>query len=88
MFCLYDADGEFFDISDPAHIRRNSIVIGHEQAVHTGYFVGSGCKLCYSVCPQKCIDISQKPVVIDQHRCLHCGSCAETYPKQIIEKRG
>ena len=91
VFCLYDADGEFFDISDPAHIRRDSIVIGHEQAVQTGYFVGSGCigcKLCYSVCPQKCIDISQKPVVIDQHRCLHCGRCAETCPKQIIEKKG
>lgn len=91
VFCLYDADGEFFDISDPAHIRRDGIVIGHEQAVQTGYFVGSGCigcKLCYSVCPQKCIDFTQKPVVIDQHRCLHCGRCAETCPKQIIEKKG
>ena len=46
-----------------------------------------GCKLCYSVCPQKCIDITKKPVVIDQHRCLHCGRCAETCPKQVIEKR-
>lgn len=91
VFCLYDADGEFFDISHPAHIRRDSIVIGHEQAVRTGYFVGSGCigcKLCYSVCPQKCIDISQMPAVIDQNRCLHCGRCAETCPKQIIEKKG
>ena len=46
-----------------------------------------GCKLCYSVCPQKCIDITKKPVVIDQHHCLHCGRCAEVCPKQTIEKR-
>ena len=56
-----------------------------------GYYVGEGCigcKLCYSVCPQKCIDITKKPVVIDQHHCLHCGRCAETCSKQVIEKRG
>ena len=46
-----------------------------------------GCKLCYFVCPQKCIDITKKPVVIDQHHCLHCGRCAEICPKQTIEKR-
>ena len=55
-----------------------------------GYYVGEGCigcKLCYSVCPQKCINITKKPVAIDQHHCLHCGRCAETCPKQVIEKR-
>ena len=91
VFCLYEAEGEYFDISDPAHVTRDSITIGEAQTVQSGYFVGSGCigcKLCYSVCPQKCIDISKKPVVIDQHRCLHCGRCAEICPKQTIEKRG
>jgi len=91
VFCLYEAEGEYFDISDPAHVIRDSIVIGHAQTVLTGYFVGTsciGCKLCYSVCPQKCIDITQKPVVIDQHRCLHCGRCAEICPKQTIARRG
>lgn len=91
VFCLYEAEGEYFDISDPAHVIRDSIVIGHTQTVLTGYFVGNGCigcKLCYSVCPQKCIDITQKPVVIDQHRCLHCGRCAEICPKQTIARRG
>lgn len=90
VFCLYEAEGEYFDISDPAHIMRDGIVIGKTSSAQSGYFVGCGCigcKLCYSVCPQKCIDISQKPVVIDQHRCLHCGRCAEVCPKQIIEKR-
>ncbi|MDD3183950.1 MAG: 4Fe-4S binding protein [Anaerostipes sp.] len=91
VFCLYEAQGEYFDISDPSHIVRDTIVIGTPAIQKRGYYVGSGCigcKLCYSVCPQKCIDILQKPVVIDQNHCLHCGRCAEVCPKQIIEKRG
>lgn len=31
VFCLYEAEGEYFDISDPAHVTRDSIVIGHSQ---------------------------------------------------------
>ncbi len=90
VFCLYEADGEYFDISDPAHIVRDNFTIGKAAQEAPGYYVGEGCigcKLCYSVCPQKCIDIAKKPVVIDQHHCLHCGRCAETCPKQAIEKR-
>ncbi len=89
VFYLYEADGEYFDISDPAHIVRDSFSIGKATREALGYYVGEGCigcKLCYSVCPQKCIDITKKPVVIDQHHCLHCGRCAETCPKQVIEK--
>ena len=91
VFCLYEAEGEYFDISDPARIVRDSFALGKAEAGPFGYFAGEGCigcKLCYSVCPQKCIDISCTPVVIDQHHCLHCGRCAETCPKQVIEKRG
>ncbi len=91
VFQLYEATGEYFDISDPAHVVRDSIVIGKAEKVQNGYFVGNaciGCRLCYSVCPQKCIDITVKPVVIDQSRCLHCGRCAQICPKQAIEKRG
>lgn len=90
VFCLYDAQGEYFDISDPSHIQRDSIVIGQAQAVQSGYYVGDqciGCKICYSVCPQKCIDITRIPVVIDQHQCLHCGRCAEACPGHTIRKR-
>ena len=90
VFCLYEAQGEYFDISDPAHIIRDGITIGLAEQTMSGYYVGQGCigcKLCYSVCPQKCIDITQKPVVIDQHRCLHCGRCMEICPRQAIEKR-
>lgn len=91
VFCLYEAEGEYFDISDPAHVTRDSIVIGNAEKTESGYFVGAGCigcKLCYSVCPQKCIDITRKPVVIDQHRCLHCGRCSEICPRQVIQKKG
>lgn len=91
VFCLYEAQGEYFDISDPSHIVRDTIVIGDEVAKQSGYFVGEGCigcKLCYSVCPQKCIDISSVPVVINQNHCLHCGRCAQICPKQCIKKIG
>lgn len=87
VFCLYEAEGEYFDISDPSHVARERIVIGEKKAKRVGYVVGQGCigcRLCYSVCPQKCIDISQKPVVIVQNHCLHCGRCAEICPKQAI----
>ena len=90
VFCICEAQGEYFDISEPSHIVRDSFVIGNPKVHRSGYFVGKGCigcKLCYSVCPQKCIDISVKPVVIDQNRCLHCGRCAEICPKQVIERR-
>ncbi len=90
VFRLCEAEGEYFDISDPAHVTRDSFTVGLPERAPAGYYVGSGCigcKLCYSVCPQKCIDISEKPVVIDQRRCLHCGRCAEICPRQTIEKR-
>ena len=90
VFCLYEADGEYFDISNPSHIVRDSIIIGQPKRNIMRYSVGSGCigcQLCYSVCPQKCIDITKKPVVIHEHHCLHCGRCAEVCPKRVIEKR-
>lgn len=90
VFCLYEAEGEFFDIGDPAHVRRDGITIGREKAEQHGYFVGTaclGCKLCYSVCPQKCIDITKTPVEIDRNRCLRCGRCAEVCPQRAVERR-
>ena len=90
VFCLYEADGEYFDIRDPAHIVRDSFTIGKAAREAPGYYVGEGCTgcgLCASVCPQKCIDLTKTPAVIDQRRCLHCGQCAEICPKRIIEKR-
>ncbi|MDO5145810.1 MAG: 4Fe-4S binding protein [Eubacteriales bacterium] len=91
VFWLYEAQGEYFDISVPAHIERAEIVIGSAKTVKNGYFVGEdcdGCALCYSVCPQKCIDLSKKPVSINQNHCLHCGRCVPVCPKQAIQKVG
>lgn len=87
VFCIYEAEGEYFDISVPSHIVRNSFAIGKEKVRRSGYYVHQGCigcKLCYSVCPQKCIDITSVPAVIDQNRCLHCGRCVETCPRKVI----
>lgn len=91
VFQFYEAQGEYFDISEPSNIVRDTIIIGNVDLVETGYFVGKdcmGCKLCYSVCPQKCINIYSIPVVIYQSHCLHCGRCAEICPKKCIVKRG
>ena len=87
VFCLYEAEGEYFDISDPAHILRDRIVIGHAAHTASGFIVGSGCigcGTCLTVCPQKCIVIGQPPAMIDQHHCLHCGRCVERCPVHAI----
>ena len=89
VFCLYETQGEYFDISNPSRIVRDTIIIGGAEVVQTGYSVGKGCigcQSCYSVCPQKCIDISSVPAVIDQKHCLHCGRCVEICPEQCIKK--
>lgn len=91
VFRLYEAEGEYFDIREPSHVVRDHFTLGLAPRAASGYYVGKnciGCKLCYSVCPQRCIDISQIPVVIDQNRCLRCGRCAEICPKRTIERRG
>ena len=90
VFRLYEAQGEYFDINNPSCVVRDAITIGSAGEMQSGYYVGKeciGCKLCHAVCPQKCIDISVKPVVIDQNHCLHCGRCAETCPIQCVGKR-
>lgn len=91
VFRVYEAEGEYFDISDPSHIVRDTILIGGAEQSMAGYEVGNeciGCKLCFSVCPQKCIDITRIPAVIDQHQCLHCGRCAETCREERFAKEG
>ena len=90
VFQIYEGTGEWFDLSKKP-IERASFTIGGAEKVEEGYFVTDkciGCKLCYSKCPQKCIDISVKPVVIHQNNCLHCGNCYEICPARAVEKRG
>ncbi len=89
VFKIYQGSGEWFDLSQ-LPIQRASFSFGGAQMKQNGYFVADkciGCKLCYSKCPQKCIDITQKPVVIQQEHCLHCGNCFEICPARAIERR-
>ena len=90
VFQLYDETGEWFDLSKKP-IERTNFSFGDAEEIWEGYYVTDkciGCKLCYSKCPQKCIDISVKPVVINQNHCLHCGNCFEICPMRVIVKRG
>lgn len=90
VFCIYEAQGEYFDITNPKHIQRDHFTIGQQPAITNHYTILPhciGCKLCYRVCPQKCIDISQIPVQIQQNHCLHCGECARICPQKAIIKK-
>lgn len=90
IFQMYDGSGEWFNLSKKT-IERKNFSFGGAEEICEGYFVTDkciGCKLCYSKCPQKCIDISVKPVVINQNHCLHCGNCFEICPMRAIVKRG
>ena len=89
VFKIYCGTGEWFDLSKQP-IERASFSFGGAQPENSGYFVTDtciGCKICYSKCPQKCIDITQKPVVIWQKNCLHCGNCFENCPVKAVVKR-
>lgn len=90
VFQLYEGTGEWFDLSKKP-IERANFAFGGGEELQEGYYVMDkciGCKLCYSKCPQKCIDINIKPVVINQNHCLHCGNCFEICPMRAIVKRG
>lgn len=90
VFHLYKAQGEFFDISDPAHVTRGSIAIGEEKQEFSGYLITDaciGCGVCEGVCPQKCIHVTNGVAEIEQNHCLHCGRCMEVCPVGAIERR-
>lgn len=87
VFCLYEATGEYFDITDPSSIIKETFTIGSIEK-ETGYFINDtciGCLKCLDVCPQKCIHVDQK-VKIDQRHCLSCGRCLEICPVRAIER--
>ena len=90
VFRLCEGTGEWFDLSKTP-VERASFSFGGAAEPDNGYFATDrciGCKLCYSKCPQKCIDITRKPVFIRQENCLHCGNCYEVCPARAVERRG
>lgn len=89
VFKIYEGSGEYFDLSKKP-IERAEFAFGGASEQRGGYFVTGrciGCKLCFSKCPQQCIDITRKPAVIAQEHCLHCGNCFEICPARAIERR-
>ena len=92
VFQVYEGSGEFFDLSVKP-IFRAGFSLGDEdrrKGQRGVYWITDrcqGCRLCYSKCPQKCIDISGKLPVIHPENCLHCGNCLEVCPYGAVEKR-
>lgn len=88
VFQIYEATGEWFDLSKKP-IERYSFAIGKAQE-QKGYFVTdrcTGCGCCRTVCPQNCIRFTNGMAVIRQENCLHCGNCYCVCPVQAIGKR-
>lgn len=88
VFHIYDASGEWFDLSKKP-IERYPFSIGQSTWNAKGYFVSdrcNGCGHCKTVCPQNCIDIQNCKAKIRQENCLHCGNCFRDCPKQAVEK--
>lgn len=87
VFEIYEYQGEYFDLSQKP-IYRETFSFG-KSIEEYDYVVGNTCiycKACSRVCPQKCIDISFKPVRIDNTHCLKCGKCLEICPRRAIKK--
>lgn len=51
VFLLYEATGEFFDISNPEHIKRGSITIGNPVEIKQSHCLH--CGRCAEVCPKQ-----------------------------------
>ena len=89
VFYVYEGTGEWFDLSRRP-IEHSAFAFGGARPKKAGYVVTDkciDCKLCYAKCPQKCIDITRKPVVIEQEHCLRCGNCFEVCPARAVERR-
>lgn len=88
VFCVYESEGEWFDLSKKP-IERKSFVLGEDKATEKGYFINdkcTGCENCIAVCPQNCISVGL-PFEIRQKNCLHCGNCLSVCPVNAVEMR-
>ena len=89
-FCLYEGEGEWFDLSKKP-IERLDFSVGNKKSTVHGYIITGrciGCGKCSAVCPQNCIDFENTLAVIEQEHCLHCGNCFSVCPQKAIVKEG
>lgn len=90
MSCVAVSFGDKMNENYPNASSQTGFALGGDETVKRGYYVTDkciGCKLCCSKCPQKCIDISTKQVVIRQNNCLHCGNCFTVCPAEAVVKK-
>lgn len=88
VFCLYEGQGEWFDLSKKP-IERFSFAFGGDNISISGYYITGkciGCGKCLSVCPQNCIMLNGQKASITQENCLHCGNCINTCPINAIKR--
>ena len=86
VFCLYEGQGEWFDLSKKP-IERFSFSFGVGRTETDGYFITDdciGCGECLSVCPQSCIVLNGQKASIKQENCLRCGNCINICPMKAI----
>ena len=88
VFCIYEADGEYFDLGQNP-VYRQSFAYGGAAIHETGYQIDKSkcidCQDCRSVCPAQCIS-KEVPREIDRSRCLHCGNCFRICPVKAVQK--
>lgn len=90
VFCIYEAEGEYFDLAQNP-VYRQSFSYGGARIHETGYQIDksrcTGCGECRKVCPVQCISKTM-PGEIDRSRCLHCGNCFRICPAGAVVKLG
>lgn len=85
VYQIYEADGEYMDISQRP-VFRDVFVLGKAEVQTNGYYITDtcvSCAACLEVCPQDCIT-KASPYIINQHHCIHCGRCAEVCPSKAV----